>query len=91
MEAIRRHTTAIEDGEIVVTGLPLKKGQEVEVILLTDHLHRREPVPLTARRLLQSGLAGIWSDRSDISDGATFARQLRDAAQNRRGSMRGRR
>jgi hypothetical protein len=53
-EAIRRHATVVEDGEVVVTGLPLKKGQEVEVILLTDIAGHREPVPLTARRLLQS-------------------------------------
>ena len=33
MEAIRLHEIVKKDGEILVTGLPCKKGQDVEMIL----------------------------------------------------------
>jgi len=38
---------------------------------------------MTAKDLLESGLAGIWKDR-DIKDSVAYARQLREQAQNRR-------
>ena len=38
---------------------------------------------LTARQLLNSGLIGMWQDRTDIGDSAVYARQLREQAQNR--------
>ena len=85
METIRRRTTVTEDGELTLTDLPLKKGQTVEVILRPEDNGERRPVPLTARRLLESGVLGIWKERTDIGESAAFARQLREAAQNRRG------
>ncbi len=39
---------------------------------------------LTARALLSSNIAGIWSDRDDITDDVEYARQLRQAAWQRR-------
>ena len=39
---------------------------------------------LTAADLLQSGLVGMWADRTDISDSREFARRLREEAQTRR-------
>ncbi|MEK7398967.1 MAG: hypothetical protein AAB116_18690 [Candidatus Poribacteria bacterium] len=39
---------------------------------------------LTAKDLLDSGLAGIWKDRDDIKDSTAYTRQLREQAQNRR-------
>ena len=38
----------------------------------------------TAADLLQSGLVGIWADRSDIGDSREFARRLRYEAEHRR-------
>ena len=38
---------------------------------------------MTAKDLLESGLAGIWKDR-DIKDSVAYARQLREQAQRRR-------
>jgi hypothetical protein len=38
---------------------------------------------LTARQLLNSGLIGLWKDRQDITDSASYARQLREQAQRR--------
>ena len=37
----------------------------------------------TARELLNSGLVGMWQERTDILDSQEFARQLRDRAQTR--------
>jgi hypothetical protein len=39
----------------------------------------------TARDLLQSGLVGIWADRSDLGDSREFARRLREQAERRGG------
>ena len=36
MEAIRLHKTVEKDGEIVLTRLPRRKGQSVEMIVLID-------------------------------------------------------
>jgi len=83
MEAIRLHKVVEKDGEIFMTGLPCKKGQHVEVILLTESSYMPKQLPLTANRLLQSGLIGLWKDRKDIEDSAIYARQLRDRAQRR--------
>lgn len=32
---------------------------------------------LTAKSLLESGIVGLWANRRDIKNSATFARQLR--------------
>jgi hypothetical protein len=40
---------------------------------------------LTARSLLDSGLLGLWKDRTDIEDSAEYARQLREQSQQRGG------
>lgn len=85
MEAIRLHKVVEKDGEISLTGLPCKKGQHVEVILLTEPSATLQRPLLTARRLLHSGLIGLWKDRKDIGDSAAYARQLREQAQRRRG------
>ena len=44
------------------------------------------PRQMTARDLLQSGLVGLWADRTDISDSVVFARQLRERAEQRGGN-----
>jgi len=36
MEAIKYHTTVERDGEIRLTGVPLRKGQRVEMIVLVE-------------------------------------------------------
>lgn len=82
MEAIRLHEVIKRDGEITLTGLPCKKGQDVDLILLIESSNKYKH-SLTARQLLQSGLIGCWKDRQDISDSAAHARQLREQAQRR--------
>ncbi len=83
MEAIRVNTLVKTDGEIRLTGLPYKKGDQIELILLPLADIRPARQPLTARQLRQSDLVGLWKDRADISDSAAYARQLRAQAQHR--------
>ena len=42
------------------------------------------PVRGTGTDLLESGLFGIWKDRTDITDSVEFARELRRRAEQRR-------
>jgi hypothetical protein len=81
MEAVRLHRVVEKDGELLLTGLPCKKGQQVEIIVLTEP--PATSPRLTAKRLLASGVVGLWQDRTDIADSAAYARQLRETAQRR--------
>jgi hypothetical protein len=83
MEAIRVQQVVAEDGKVLITGLPYKKGQFVEIILLPQPLKTVPRSRLTVRQLRQSGLIGLWKDRDDIVDSAAYARQLREQAQQR--------
>jgi hypothetical protein len=38
----------------------------------------------TVRQLLDSGLMGVWENRTDIKDSLTYARQLREQSQAKR-------
>jgi hypothetical protein len=82
MEAIKIQKVVKKDGEIRMTGLPFKKGQRIELILLTDPLSE-ESTKATARTMLNSSLVGLWKDRP-IDDSVAFARQLRKDAQSRK-------
>ena len=83
MEVIQLRKVVEQDGEIWVTGLPCKKGQQVEMILLIEPLTKAKRLPLTAHRLLRSGLIGLWKDRKDLGDSVSYARQIREQAQKR--------
>ncbi len=83
MEAIRLQRALKKDGEIFLTGLPYKKGQFVEMILMIEPLTAQNRLRLTARQLLHSELVGLWEDRNDIEDSVAYARQLREQAQHR--------
>lgn len=83
MEALRVEQVLERDGELDVKGLPYKKGQLVEIILLPQPTKRRRPL-LTVGEFKKSGLIGMWKDRDDIQDSSVYARQLREQAQHRR-------
>lgn len=85
MEAIRLHKIVEKDGQILVTGLPCKKGDSVDIILWLESAPKAKRPYLTARALLNSGLIGLWKNRRDIKDSANFARKIREKAQRRRG------
>lgn len=86
MDAIRIYTTIEQDGEIHLVNLPFKRGQRVEMIVLSEPAVPTARPPLTAADLLASGLVGLWEGREDIADSQAFARQLRDQAQRRQRS-----
>lgn len=88
MEAVQVKQVIIKDGEVLLIGLPFKKGQSVEVIVFSEMETPRPRARLTVKHLRQSQLIGLWQDRSDIGDSSAYARQLREQAQ-RRGDLRG--
>ena len=52
MEAICLHQVVEKDGELVVTDLPCKKGEAVEVIILTESGAETPRFSRTAKQLL---------------------------------------
>lgn len=84
MEAIRIQQVMSRDGEVVITGLPYRKGQFVEIILLPQPVQTPPRPRLTVRQFRELGLIGLWQDRNDIQDSSVYARQLREEAQHRR-------
>jgi hypothetical protein len=87
MEAIRVEKVIEKDGEIIMKGLPFKKGQHVELIFLTEPKDISGKGHITSSRLKSSGFIGLWKGRNDIIDSTAYARQLREQAQNRRGGI----
>jgi len=85
MEAIRIQQTIQKRGELIIRNLPIEKGQQVEVLLLFTPSKTLKRPQLTARQLLHSGLIGLWKERQDITDTASYARELREQAQKRVG------
>ena len=77
MEAIRLQQTVEKDSEIYLSDLPVFQGQEVEVIVLISPLPEPKKA-FTARQLLDSGLIGVWENRTDIKDSLAHAHQLRE-------------
>lgn len=76
--------TLEKDGELVLSGLPFKKGEKVEVVIWAKSSEKPELRGITAADILNSGLVGLWADRDDIGDISEFARKLREKAQRRR-------
>ena len=85
MEAVRVQQVIAKDGEVIVRDMPYKKGQLVEIIILSQPSASIPQSRLTARQLRQSGLIGLWKERGDIQDSAAYARRLREQAQKRGG------
>lgn len=83
MEAVQVKQVLTKDGEMLLTGLPYKKGQSVEVILLAQTEAPAQRKSLTVGELRRSGLLGMWRERTDISDSAIYARELRQQAEKR--------
>ena len=83
MEAVQVKQVITKDGEVLLTGLPFKKGQSVEIIVFPQPTTPLPRARLTVGRLRQSGLIGLWQDRDDIGDSSVYARLLRKQAQQR--------
>lgn len=84
MEAIRVQQVVTKDGEVLIKGIPYKRGQVVEIIVLPQRSEASSRRSLTVGQLRQSGLVGIWKDRDDVQDSAAYARRLRERAERRR-------
>ena len=84
MDSINLDAVLNKDGELSVNGLPFKKGDRVKMTIRKE-VATKKRTPLTGKRLLESGLVGIWEDRTDIGDSVEFARKLREKAQRRWG------
>lgn len=82
MEAIHLQKALKKDGEILVTGLPYKKGDQVDMILLFSQSAKKPK--LTARTLIESGVIGLWKNRRNLLDSPSYARQLRGQSQKRK-------
>ena len=94
MASIQMDTVVEKDGVISmkVSGLPFKKGQEVNVTFKAKEKSARTKgksktkYPFSsAGRLRNSPLIGMWEDRTDIGDSVDFARKLRERAEKRQG------
>lgn len=85
MQALRFHRIVKKDGEISMHGLPCKKGQNVEMIILIESSFEDKNSSLTPKKLIQSKMVGLWKGRKDIGRSAVYARQLREKAQRRWG------
>jgi hypothetical protein len=87
MEAVQVQQAMARDGEILITGLPYKRGQAVEVIVFLPSTTPQPHARLTVGQLRRSGLIGLWEDRDDIGDSSVYARKLREQAQERGDSL----
>jgi hypothetical protein len=67
MQAIRLQQTIEKDSEIHLSDLPVFQGQEVEVIVLISSFPEPKKT-FTARQLLNSGLIGVWENRTELSE-----------------------
>jgi hypothetical protein len=83
MKTIRIDKTVDADGEILLTGLPFKSGQHVEIMILNHDITKKSRSNYTVGQLRNSGLLGLWENRDDLSDSSQFARSLRDQVQRR--------
>jgi hypothetical protein len=84
MNSINLDSVLSKDGELSINGLPFKKGDRVRMTIRKAVVGKKR-IPLTGKKLLESGLVGIWEDRTDIGDSVQFARKLREKAQRRWG------
>jgi hypothetical protein len=67
MQAIRLNQTIEKDGEIHLRDLPVFQGQQVDVVVSLSPLSEPKKT-FTARQLLNSGLIGVWENRTELSE-----------------------
>jgi hypothetical protein len=86
MEAVKMKKKIKNDGELILTNLPYKKGQNIELIILKNNAFEDEEKKskLTAKKILKSKIVGLWKNRDDITDSVNYAEKLRKNAQFRK-------
>ena len=83
MYAVHLEEVLQHDSEILLAELPYRKGQKVDVIVLSNYAETVQGSQLTADKLLHSEIVGLWKDRPDIPESPAYARQFREHAQKR--------
>ena len=78
MEFTRLEQVVEEDGELHLSGLPVRRGDRLQIFI-----QNARGSGLQADAFISSNVVGLWRDRKDINDTLGFARALRDQAQNR--------
>lgn len=81
-----RQTVKVQAGGLIEIRAPeLIPGTLAEVIVLVEASGDQASAGrvMTAGDLLESGLVGMWADRTDIEDSVEFARRLRRQAERR--------
>ncbi|MCB1167193.1 MAG: hypothetical protein KDK33_13610 [Leptospiraceae bacterium] len=78
MELTRLEQVVQEEGELNLSGLPVRRGDRLQILIQSVR-----DSGLLADALLSSEMVGLWKDRQDIDGTRGFARALRDQAQNR--------
>lgn len=82
-------TATIEENQVLNALRALRQEQWPVVLDFIGYLRYRSEstlpagAPLTAIDLAQSDVVGLWTDRTDIADSLSFARQLRSVAEHR--------
>ena len=72
MQVIRLQQTIEKNKEIYLSDLPVLQGQEVEVIVLISPLPEPKKT-FTVRQLLDSGLMGVWENRTELGEDKKYA------------------
>ena len=79
MTAIKVHF----DGRSFIPDEPVNVPVDQPAVVYVEEAAPLQPGKGTFADLLNSGLVGIWKDRTDIGDSLEFARKLRQQAETR--------
>jgi hypothetical protein len=69
-----------DGGRVTITGLPFMPGQRVKVTVESEPAQTAPDYP-TVQDWIDSGLIGIWKDRTDIEDSTEFVNRIRERLQ----------
>ncbi|MCX7049342.1 MAG: hypothetical protein NTX50_28145 [Candidatus Sumerlaeota bacterium] len=87
--AIKQMKTVPPSGVLEIRAPQITPGDQAEVIVLLDKTES-ESAPhekmMHLGDLIDSGICGMWADRTDITDSLEFAQQLRRKAERRGGA-----
>jgi hypothetical protein len=75
-----RVTATVPESRVIEMTLPVEvMPGEVELMVTVNPVGEDGDVA-TLQALVDSGIEGMWADRTDVSDPVAFARQLREQA-----------
>ncbi len=93
-QAIQLNSNILNDGELFLKNVSLKRGQEVEIIILFKNNEKKKSLTkttpkkklheskyMTGKDILKA--AGLWAHRSDIENSVEFVQRLRQTENER--------